>query len=100
AAFVIADVARRRTDQPRGRVALHELRHVETDDRVLVVEEEPSKLPGQLRLADAGRPEEDERTDRAARILEAGARPAHRLGDDLDGIVLADQARVDLILHA
>jgi len=53
-----------------------------------------------LRLANPGRPQEDERADRPPGILEAGARAAHGLRDDLDRIVLADQARVDLIFHS
>ena len=40
AAFVVADVAGRRADQPRHRVLLHVLGHVELDQRVLVAEEE------------------------------------------------------------
>src|SRR6202140_451678 len=81
-------------------MALHELRHVETDDRVLVVEEEARQLASQLRLPDAGRSEEDEGADRAARVLEAGPGAADGLGDDRDGIVLADQAGMDVLLHA
>src|SRR5438876_2972143 len=80
-------------------MALHELRHVEADDRVLVIEEEAGQLASQLRLTDAGWPEEDERADGPLRVLEAGACPPHRLGDDLDGIVLADQTGVDVLLH-
>src|SRR5438067_13359895 len=80
-------------------MALHELRHVEADDRLLVIEEEAGQLASQLRLTDAGWPEEDERADGPLRVLEAGACPPHRLGDDLDGIVLADQTGVDILLH-
>ena len=98
--FVIADVAWRRSDQARGGVALHELAHVEPDDRVLVVEEERGECSRKLGLADAGRAEEHERPDRPLGILEARARAAHRLGDDLHGVVLADEPLVDLLLHA
>src|SRR5439155_24412557 len=68
-------------------------------DRILVVEEEAGQLASQLRLANPRGPKEDERSDRPPGILEAGTRPAHRLRDDLDGIVLADQARMDVVLH-
>ena len=40
AALLVADVARRRADQPRDRVLLHELGHVDADQRVLGVEQE------------------------------------------------------------
>ena len=66
AALVVADVARRRTDQARDRVLLHVLGHVDPDHRVLVAEQELGQRPGQLGLADARRPEEDERAGRAA----------------------------------
>ena len=54
---------------------------------------------GQLGLADAGGAEEDERADRARRVLEAGARAADRLRDRRDRLVLADDALVQRLLH-
>jgi len=65
-----------------------------------VVEEEAGELASQLRLTHTGRSEENERADRPPRIFEAGARAPHRLRDDLDRIVLADQARVDFVFHS
>jgi hypothetical protein len=50
-------------------------------------------------LADARRAEEDERAHRTARVLQARAAAAHRLGDGLDRLVLADDALVELGLH-
>ena len=40
AAFVVADVAGRRSDEARDGVLLHVLAHVDADHRLLVVEEE------------------------------------------------------------
>ncbi len=100
AALVVTDIAGRRSDQPGGGVALHELRHVEPDERVLGVEHVLGQGPRELGLADAGGAQEDEGADRAARVLEAGARPADRLADGLDGVLLADHALVQLLLHA
>ena len=71
AAFFVADVAGRRTDQPRHRELLHVLAHVDAHHRALVVEQEFGQRAGELGLADAGRPQEDERADRPLRILEA-----------------------------
>ena len=72
AALLVADVAGRRADEAADRVLLHVLGHVERDQRVLVAEQELGERLGQLGLADAGGPEEDERAARALRVLEAG----------------------------
>ncbi len=53
--LLIADIAGRRADQAGYRVLLHIFRHVDPHKRGLVVEEEPGKRLGQLRLADARR---------------------------------------------
>src|SRR3954463_5653988 len=100
AALVVADVAGRRADEARHRVLLHVLRHVDADHRLLVAEEELRERARQLRLADARRAEEDERAGRALRVLEPRARAPDRLRDDLDRLVLADHALVQLVLHA
>ena len=97
AALVVADVSRRGADQPRDRVLLHVLRHVETDHVRLVVEQACGQRTRQFGLADARRPQEDERTDRALRILEARARPDHGVGDRLHRLVLSDQPPVEHI---
>ena len=99
AALVVADVAGRRTDQPRDRVPLLVLGHVEPHHRVLVVEHELGERTCELGLADAGRAEEDERADRPVRILQTGARAAERVRDRLDRLVLADDALVEPLLH-
>ena len=82
AALVVADVARRRADQPRDGVLLHVLGHVDADHRVLVAEQELGQRAGQLGLADAGRAQEDERAGRPLRVLESrrasGGSPSRR----------------------
>ena len=75
AALVEADVARRRADQARHRVALHVLGHVEADQ---LDAEAVGELARDLGLADAGRAAEQEVADRLARIAEAGARHPDR----------------------
>src|SRR5207244_1696824 len=99
AAFLIADIARWGADEARDRVLLHELRHVDAHHRTLVVEQEFGERLGELGLADAGRPEEQERAHRPVRILQPGARPAHRLRYRGDRLVLADDARPERLLH-
>ena len=71
AALVVADVARRRADEPGHGVLLHVLRHVDLDHRVLVAEQELGERARQLGLADARGAEEDERAGRALRVLDA-----------------------------
>src|SRR2546425_5220835 len=72
-AFVVADIAGRRADEPGHGVLLHVLRHVDLDHRVLVAEQELGERARELGLADAGRAEEDERAGRPLRILDARA---------------------------
>jgi len=60
AALVITHVAGRRTDQPAYRMLLHELAHVDADQVVLAVEQEPGKRLAQFGLAHARGAEEQE----------------------------------------
>ena len=66
---------------------------------MLVVEHELGERARELGLADAGRPEEDERADRPVRILQPGARAAQGVRNRLDRLVLADDALVQPLLH-
>ncbi len=79
---------------------LHVLRHVDADQRRVVVEQERRQRLGQLGLADAGRAEEHERADRPVRVLQAGAGAAHRGRDGVTASRLADDALGELVLHA
>ncbi len=88
-AFLVADVPGRGADEPADRVPLLVLAHVDADDVVLGVEQRGRERLGQLRLADPGRPEEDERSDRPARVLDPRAGPDDGVGDELHGLVLA-----------
>ena len=100
AAFVIADIARRRADQARDRMLLHVFRHVDADQRVLVVEQICGQRLGQFGLADAGGAQEHERADRPVRILQAGARAPHRGRHRVHRFLLADDALGELVFHA
>ena len=82
AAFLVTDVARRRADQPRDRVLLHELGHVDAHHRLFGVEQELGERLAQLGLADAGGTQEQERAVRPVRIGQPGARAADRIRDD------------------
>ncbi len=99
AALLVADVARRRADEPRHGVLLHVLAHVDADHRSVVVEQELRERAREFGLADARRAEEEERTDGPARILQPGPGAADRVGHGLDGLVLADDPLVKALLH-
>ena len=59
-ALVIADIARRRTDQAGDGVFLLELRHVEPQDGTVIIEQEFRQCLGQFGLADTGRADKQE----------------------------------------
>src|SRR3989338_3790886 len=67
-AFVMADVPRRRADHFGNGVFLHVLRHVNADERLVAVEKEIRECPRELVLADSGRTQEKEATDRLVRV--------------------------------
>ncbi len=77
-----------------------ELAHVDLDERVVLAEQEVRQRLGELGLTDTGRAGEDERARRALGVLQAGPGAADRLGDRLDGLLLADDPLVQLVLHA
>ena len=70
------------------------------DHRLVVAEQELGQRLGELGLPHARRAQEDERAGRTLGVLETGPGAADGLGDDLDGLVLADDPLVELVLHA
>ena len=72
-ALFVADIARRCADKPGHCVLFHVFAHVDTHDVVLGIEQRLGKRLCKLRLSDTGRTQEEERSDRAARILNSGA---------------------------
>src|SRR6266704_2288042 len=98
-ALVVADVAGRRADQPRDRVLLHELGHVDADEVVLRVEQEGGERLAQLGLADTRGAEEKETAVRTVGIRQPGAGAADGVGHEVHRLVLPDDALVELVLH-
>ena len=72
APFIIADISRRSPDQAGYGMFFHVFRHIDTDDVAFIIEEGFSQGLGQFGLADTGRAEEDEGTNRTVRILDEG----------------------------
>ena len=79
---------------------LHVLAHVDAHHVLFAVEQRLGERLGQLGLADAGRAEEDERADRAARVLDARAGADDGVGDQLHRLVLADDPAVQDLVEA
>ena len=75
------------------------LAHVEPDHHVLVAEQGLGERPCELRLADAGRPEEEEAPERPLRVAEPGARAPDGLRHRGHRLVLSDDARMQLLLE-
>ena len=99
-ALFVAHISGRCAHQPADVVPLHELAHVQLDERLFAAKEELGQNFGQLRLADAGRAQEDEAADGALWILQPGASAPHRLADRLDRFILADDPFMELFFHS
>ena len=76
------------------------LAHVDADHGPLVVEQERGERLGQLGLADAGGPEEQERPGGTVLLRDPGPRAADGVGHGPHGLGLPDHAAAELVLHA
>ena len=99
AAFLVSHIARRGADQTGDVVLLHVLRHVQHVKRLGFAEHELGQALGQIRLAHAGRTDENERPHRSIGILEPAATSADSPGDGADGFVLADHLLVQFVFE-
>ena len=99
-AFVIANVSRRRANQPRYRMLLHVFGHVDPNHGMLVVKQKFRQRPCQFRFSHAGGPQEDERANRFIGIAQARARTPYRIGNPLQRIVLAHHTLAQTVFHA
>ena len=99
AGLIVAHIARRRTDQAADRVLLHELTHVQTDQRVHRVKQLVGQLLHQLGFAHAGGADEDE-AGRAAAAGQVCTGALDGLGHQLHGLILADDLGFERALQA
>ena len=97
--LLVADIAGRRADQPRHRMLLLIFAHVYPHDGLIVVEQELGKGLRRLRFADPGGTEENERADGAVRFRQPRPCSPHRVGNEAEGGVLADDAAFQAIFH-
>jgi signal recognition particle GTPase len=70
ATLFVTDIPRRRPDQSRDGMLLHEFAHVDPNHRPFIIEQKLGQRLAQFRLTDTGRAQENERTDRSVRILQ------------------------------
>ena len=78
---------RRSSESGAGRLG-RALGHIEANHGVVGVEECRGECLAQLSLANAGRPEKEERGDRLRRVGESRAGPHDRIGDGLHRVWL------------
>ena len=99
APLLVTHVSRRRTDEPRHGVLLHEFRHVDARHGVFGVEQKLCQCLGQLRLAHPGGSQEEERAVGPVGIGEPGAGAADGVGNRTKRLLLADHAGLQKALH-
>ncbi len=99
-AFLVADVARRRANQPRDAVPLAVLAHVNAHHRVVVVEQEFRQRARQFRLAHACWPQKQERANRTVRVLQTRPAAPHGSRHRPHRVLLPDHALVQPLFHA
>src|SRR6185503_14159859 len=98
-AFVVSDISGWRADQPRHGVPLLVFAQVDPDHVLFGVEKRLGQRPSQLGFPDTGRPQEDERPDRSARILDPRTSAYHRVGHQVYGLVLSHDTLVKNIIQ-
>ena len=99
-ALVVAQIARRRTQQTRHGVLLLILRHIELEQGFLAAEPAFRQRLCQRSLTDTGRPEEEHRADRPARLPQPGAAAPDGPGHGSDSPALAHDFGVQALFEA
>jgi len=79
---------------------LHVLTHVDADHVLIRIEQGLRQRLGKFSLAYTGRPQEDERTNRPARVLNTGTGANHCIGDQMDGLILSHNALMQNFIEA
>ena len=81
-------------------MSLHVFTHVDAYNVFLRVEQGFRKCLCELCLAHAGGPQEDEGADWASGVLDAGARADHRVGNQVDGLILSYHTLVEYLVQS
>ena len=99
AAFFIAHIARGRTDEPRHRMLLHELGHVEPHHCVFRIKQEICQGFGQFGFANTRRPQKQKGTNGSFGIRQPCARSTNGVRDGRNSLALTDNAFLHNRLH-
>ena len=97
--LLIADVAWRRSDQARHIVSLHELRHVQLDQRTLAAKHEFGQSLSTESLAHARWPQEDKGSDGTPGVFETCPCPPQGFGESTDCLLLSHHPLVQHFFH-
>ena len=79
---------------------LHIFRHIETNDGIAAAEHLLRQTLREVGLAHTRRTEEEESTDRTARVAQAETRAANGTHDGIDGFVLTDNPLAQSLVHS
>ena len=99
AAFFIAYISRRRSDQTAHAEFLHIFAHINPDNVVFIVKQRFCQCLGQFCFSDTGRPQEEERSKRTVGILNAGTGTQNSFADFFDSFVLANHTLMQNLVH-
>ncbi len=98
-AFLIADIARRRSNQSGYRVLLHIFAHINADHVVFVIEQSFCQSFCQLGFTHTGRTQEEEGTDWTVRVGDACPRTQDCFTDQAHRFVLSHHVLVQDVFH-
>ena len=99
AALLIADIARRRSNQSGYRILLHIFAHINADHVVFVIEQGLCQGFCQLGFTHTGRTQEEEGTDWTVRVGDACPRAQNRFTDQAHRFVLSHYVLVQDVFH-
>ena len=88
--LIVANIARRCTNQTRNSVLLHIFAHINTNHIAFIIKEYLSQGLSQLSFTYASRTKEDEGANRTGRILDARTSTNYSFADSLNSLVLTN----------
>ena len=90
--LLVPDVAGRRPDEARDGMPFHVLGHIDADHGLLIVEQALRQRLRELSLADTGRSQKQEGTDRPVGVLKTRPGTTYGIRHGTDGLLLTDNA--------
>ncbi|MNO80057.1 hypothetical protein D3C76_712490 [compost metagenome] len=98
-AFVISHITGWRADQTSNRMPLHVLRHINTNDRLLVTKHRFRQRFGKFSFANARRAKKEKRGNRSVRLTKAGSRQTNGIADREYSVFLSNQPLTQRVFH-